>query len=289
MKIVTDSAADLSAQDIASLGVEVAPLFIRMPEGEIKSSDLTPDEFYNRLTAMFPQIPSTAQPSPGVLAEIYRKLVAGGETNILSVHISLGLSGTVQSAKLAAQQVPEATVTPVDTMTLSGGERLQVIAAVLGARAGWPVEKIVERLNQIRQAEEVIYTLETLTYLEKGGRIGRVSALAGALFKIKPVIRVDTDGKYSTVGKGRTLDRTRKIIADHLVEKYGKSPVWVTILHGQAPEQAQKLTEELSGVLNIAKIEVQRVSPVLGVHTGPGIVGAAVAPMALFDGLDINF
>lgn len=289
MKIVTDSAADLSAQDIASLGVEVAPLFIRMPEGEIKSSDLTPDEFYNRLTAMFPQIPSTAQPSPGVLAEIYRKLIAGGETNILSVHISLGLSGTVQSAILAAKQVPEATVTPVDTKTLSGGERLQVIAAVLGARAGWPLEKIVERLDQIRQAEELIYTLETLTYLEKGGRIGRVAALAGALFKIKPVIRVDTDGKYSTVGKGRTLDRTRQIITDHLAGKYGHQPVWVTVLHGQFPEQAQKLTEELSNALNVAKIEIQRVSPVLGVHTGPGIVGTAVVPMALFDGLDVNF
>ena len=123
MRIVTDSAADLSPQDIESLGIEVASLFIHMPEGEIKSSDLTPDEFYNRLTAMFPKIPSTAQPSPGVLTEIYRKLVAGGETNILSVHISLGLSGTVQSAILAAKQVPEATVTPVDTMTLSGGER----------------------------------------------------------------------------------------------------------------------------------------------------------------------
>lgn len=288
MKIVTDSAADLPAADIEALDIRVAPLSIQMPEGEIKSSDVTPDEFYNRLTAMFPQIPTTAQPSPGLFADMYREL-AQQDPDILSVHISLGLSGTPQSATLAGTQVPEANVTVVDTMTLSGGERFQVLAAALGAKAGWSKDKIVERLGQIREATELAYTLETLTYLEKGGRIGRVQALAGAIFKIKPVIRVDSDGKYSTVGKGRTLQRTRQMMVDHLVAMYGQEPLWVTVLNGQMPDQAEAFAAELQAALNVAKLESERVSPVLGVHTGPGIVGVGVVPIKFFEGLDLNY
>ena len=131
----------------------------------------------------------------------------------------------------------------------------------------------------------MIYTLDTLEYLARGGRIGRVKAMAGALLNLKPVIRVDTDGKYSTVTTGRTLGKSMKAITDYLHEKYEQTPLWVTVLHGRFAEKAEILSDEFKEKLNIAKLEVMRISPVLGVHTGPGIVGAAVVPMELMEDL----
>ncbi len=285
MKIVTDCAADMSNEEMEKLGIVQAPLFIQFPEGEVNSADISADEFYNRLEAMRPQIPTTAQPSSGIFAELYRKL-AQVDKNILSMHISSGLSGTINSARDGGEQVKgEANVNFWDTLTLSGGERFQVMAAALAHKAGWAMDKINERLTNIREKTEVIYTLDTLEYLARGGRIGRVKAMAGALLNLKPIIRVDTDGKYSTVKNERTLNKSMAAIADFLAEKYGTTPVWATVLHGRFAEKADHLAEEFKQKLNVAKIEVQRISPVLGVHTGPGIVGAAVVPMELMGDL----
>ena len=285
MKIVTDCAADMSAQELKELEIIQAPLFIQFPEGEINSADISADDFYNRLEAMRPTIPTTAQPSSGIFAELYRT-VAQVEKNILSIHISSGLSGTINSARDGGEQVKsEANVSYWDTLTLSGGERFQVMAAALASQANWALHSIQERLGKIREKTEVIYTLDTLEYLARGGRIGRVKAIAGALLNLKPVIRVDGDGKYSTVTTGRTLTKSINAIADHLHSKYAHTPVWVTVLHGRFAEKAEVLANELKTRLNIKKFEVIRISPVLGVHTGPGIVGVAVVPMELMEDL----
>src|SRR5512138_3288543 len=275
MKIVTDCAADMSAEELELLQVTQAPLFIQFPDGEVNSADISADDFYNRLEAMRPAIPTTAQPSSGIFAELYRK-IAQVEKNILSIHISSGLSGTINSARDGGEQVKEVDVKYWDTLTLSGGERFQVMAAALGSKANWALNAIQERLAKIRERTEVIYTLETLEYLARGGRIGRVKAIAGALLNLKPVIRVDSDGKYSTVTTGRTIGKSINAISEHLLQNYQRTPVWVTILHGRFAEKAEMLSNELKAKLNIAKLEVMRISPVLGVHTGPGIVGAAV-------------
>jgi DegV family protein with EDD domain len=285
MKIVTDCAADLPAEEIKALGITQAPLYIQFPEGEVSSLDLTPDEFYNRLAAMHPDIPSTAQPSSGLFSGIYKKLAEKGK-EILSIHISSGLSGTINSARLGSEEA-KTDVEIWDTMTLSGGERFQVLAAANAAKKGWSIKSILERLAVIRQHTEVVYTLDTLEYLAKGGRIGRVQALAGMLLKIKPVITVDhDDGKYTTVSKGRTIGQSLELIADYLHKKAGDEPQWVTVLHGKFDESAEALSEVLKKKLNISKLEVMRISPVLGVHTGPGIVGAAIVPMKLM--ADLN-
>ena len=285
MKIVTDCAADMSVEELEELGIIQAPLFIQFPEGEVNSADISADDFYNRLEAMRPAIPTTAQPSSGIFAELYRR-VAQVEKDILSIHISSGLSGTINSARDGGDQVKsEANVSYWDTLTLSGGERFQVMAGALTAKAGWALHSIQERLEKIREKTEVIYTLDTLEYLARGGRIGRVKAIAGALLNLKPVIRVDADGKYSTVTTGRTLSKSINAIAGHLFQKYAHTPVWVTVLHGRFAEKAEVLANELKAKLNIQKLEVIRISPVLGVHTGPGIVGVAVVPMELMEDL----
>jgi len=285
MKIVTDCAADLSAEELKEFGIEQAPLYIQFPEGEVSSMDISADAFYDRLEAMQPNIPTTAMASSGIFAEIYRK-VAKLDKNIFSLHISSGLSGTINAARAGGEEAKrEANVALWDTLTLSGGERFQVISAALAAKANWTMQAIQERLAKIRDKTEVIYTLDTLDYLARGGRIGRVKAMAGAILHLKPVIRVDTDGKYSTVTTARTIGKGMSAITEHLLNKYANAPLWVTVLHGRFADKAEELSNELKEKLNIAKLEVMRISPVLGVHTGPGIVGAAVVPVEVMDGL----
>ena len=278
MKIVTDCAADMSQEELKELGVSEAPLYIQFPEGDVSSKVITADAFYDRLEAMQPNTPTTAMPSSGIFTEMYNK-IARIDKDILSLHVSSGLSGTINAARGAAEQIKNlAHVDFWDTLTLSGGERFQVIAAALAAKAGWTISAIQERLASIRSKTEVIYTLDTLDYLVRGGRIGRVKAMAGSLFHLKPIIHVDTDGKYSSVSSARTIGKSMTAMAEYLQNKYTSAPMWVTVLHGRFAERAEELSEELKQKLNIAKLEMMRISPVLGVHTGPGIVGAAVVP-----------
>jgi DegV family protein with EDD domain len=286
MRIVTDSAADLLPEDIREHNIHVVPLYIQFPEGEINSDSLTPDEFYDRLLAVDPEIPTTAQPSAGIFAETFREL-AVEDTEILAIHISSGLSGTIDSSRLGAKEISEADITTIDTLTLSGGERFQILAAAKAIKAGWKLDQIKARLSEIQKNTEVIYTLETLKYLARGGRIGRVAALAGSVLKLKPIINVDkTDGKYNSLSKVRTIRAALQAIANNLSEVYADTPVWVTVLHGQFAGPAQDLEDLFRETLNISKIELCRISPILGVHTGPGIVGAAVVPMSLMSGIE---
>lgn len=287
MIVVTDSAADLTREEVQEHDIKIAPLHIQFPEGGVSAEEISPDDFYRRLKAMEPELPTTSQPSAGAFAELYKGL-AGLESDILSIHISSGLSGTLESAILGARQSPEVKVNHVDSMTLSGGQRYQVLAAVKAIKAGMSLQAIQERLDKIRAATETIYTLETLTYLARGGRIGRVQALAGSLLKIKPIIKVDkADGKYSQVGKERTVPKALEAIQSYLLGVYGaQTAVWVSVMHGQFAEQARVLQDMLGEKLNVAKSEVLRISPVLGVHTGPGVVGAAVVPLELMEGFE---
>ncbi len=281
MKIVTDSAVDMPLEELKQYDITQAPLMIQFPEGEVNSTEISADEFYNRLEAMRPALPTTAAPSGGIFADLYKRL-SHRDRQILSIHISSGLSATLEAARDGSEHIAgEAEISLWDTLSLSGGERFQVLAAALANQAGWTMDAIHERLGKIRDKAEVIYTLETLEYLARGGRIGRVKALAGALLSLKPVIRVDTDGKYSTVTSTRTISKSISAIVDHLSARYGSTPLWVTVLHGRFAEKAEILHDELGKKLVVAKSEILRISPVLGVHTGPGIVGAAAVPMEL--------
>ncbi|MFC2028535.1 DegV family protein [Chloroflexota bacterium] len=202
----------------------------------------------------------------------------------MSLHISSGLSGTFNSAKKGGELINYAEVTAVDTMTLSGGERFQVLAGAWAAKAGWTTQRNIGKLGNIRSSTEVIYTLETMEYLARGGRIGRVQALAGSVLKIKPVIRVDReDGKYSTVGKNRTIQQSLANITEHIAEMYGSIPMWTTVLHGRLADTAETQSNLLNNKLHVKKMVILRISPVLGVHTGPGIVGVAVMPFNLIE------
>jgi len=286
MKIVTDCAAYMLAEELKMYDITQVPLYIRFPDGEVSATDIDADDFYNRLEAMRPAIPTTAQPSSGLFEALYRE-IAQTDRSILSIHISSGLSGAINSANLGAQQAaPQADVTTWDTLSLSGGQRYQVLAAALGLKAGWTLQAIQQRMQAIRDQTELAFTLETLEYLQRGGRIGRVQALMGSLLKLKPVISVEhADGKYNNLAKCRTIPQALTTITNYFSDVYQNTPVWTTVFHGRFLTGAEALARELGEKLNIARLEMTRISPVLGVHTGPGTVGAVVVPMKLMEDL----
>ena len=285
LRIVTDSAADLIPEEREELGIHVVPLRIQFPEGMVNSEDISRDDFYKRLEGMWPLIPSTSLPPPGVFSELYRK-ISEHDKDILSIHISSGLSNTFESATLGAREVQGVNIELVDSMTLSGGQRFQVLSAARATQQGKDKLAILDQLDRIRKSSETIYTLDNMDYLVKGGRIGRVQALASALLNIKPLIHVDpTDGKYSAVGKERTMARALAAIAAHLAKEFGDTRLWVSVMHGQAADSADQLVHQLRAKLNIAKLEALRISPVLGVHTGPKIVGVSVVPIAITENI----
>ena len=286
MQIVTDRGMDLTQDQIKNLNLHFAPLRFTL-DGKTYSSgvDIQPDEFYNLLEKTN-GYPTTSQPSSGEFTEIYREL-AKTDPEILSLHISSGLSGTINAARLGAKMVPEAHVTFVDSLTLSCPMGWQVEAAAKGIKAGWPMEKIVARLTEIRAGTEGLFTLATLKYLIHGGRISHIKGLLASVLNIKPIIGVEKEhGKYVQYGQDFTLRKSIIKMVEKLKSWYPEgSYLRVQPLHGKNPEAAASMIEELKRHFKILLEPLTAIAPVLGAHTGPSIVGMAVAPVELFAGL----
>jgi len=264
----------------AQLGIERMPLLITFGTEVLRSGvDIQAEEFYRRLVANRDNLPTTSQPSVGEFVDLYRR-VGQTDKDIVSVHISSGLSGTLNSATQATKQCPELNITLIDTKTLSAAEGFQVVAIAQAIRRGYTVEQIVKRAQEVGDQTEIFFTLDTLYYLQKGGRIGRVQAMAGALLNLKPVITVDKGpGTYITVAKGRSIPKSIALIADQVYEKMQDRPAWVHVLHTNSPDQAQALHDLILTRMPKAQLTRGQIVPVLGVHTGPGCVGAVCGPL----------
>lgn len=283
MKIVSDRAMDLSAEQMQGLAVDLVPLTFTLDGKTYRSGvDVQPDEFYQMLAAT-ESFPTTSQPSAGEFAEVYRR-VAATDPDILSIHISSGLSGTLNAAQAGAALVPEAHVTFVDTKTLSGAEGWQVEAAVRAAQAGWSKEKIVALLEKIGAATDTVYTLATLKYLIHGGRISHLKGLVGSVLNLKPLIGVEkARGTYVNLAQARTLDKAILKIADHIaaIHPHGTA-LRAQVMHGHNAAGAAMLRERMDQVFKCVWLPTSSIAPVLGAHTGPGLVGIAYAPLAAF-------
>ena len=283
MKIVTDRGMDLMPEQLAGLEIYQVPLLFTLDGKTYQSGvDIQPDEFY-QLLGSTESFPTTSQPSPGDFASIYREL-AQTDPDILSIHISSGLSGTLNAAHAGAQLVPEARVTFVDTKTLSGAEGWQVYAAARAAQAGWSKEKILALIEQVGAATDTIYTLATLKYLIHGGRISHLKGLLAQVLNVKPLIGVDkTLGKYATYGQERSLNRAILKLADFIAERYAPGTAMrFQVLHGHNLDGAKMLYERLAQMFQATFLPTSSIAPVLGAHTGPGLVGVAYAPLAQF-------
>lgn len=283
MQIVTDRGADLTAEQIGGLAIHYAPLTITLDgKSYVSGVDIQHDEFYQLLLSAA-GMPTTSLPSAGEFAGLYRQL-ASVDPDILSVHISSGLSGTFDAAKMGAALVPEANVTVVDTKTLSGAEGWQVEAAARAAKAGWPLERIIATLDTISRVSDTLFTLPDLKYLIHGGRISHIKGLLAQALNIKPLIGVNKDtGKYEQQGQVRTLQRAIEHIADMIARRHKPgSKLRVQVMHASYPEGAARLREHISSLFECIWLPTGDIAPVLGAHTGPGLVGAVFAPLAVY-------
>lgn len=283
MQILSDAGMDLTRQQRAGLDIDLIPLTIVLDGKSYRSGvDISPQAFYKLLTAT-ESLPTTSQPSPGQLAERYREM-AKTNPEILSIHISSGLSGTVNTARIAAEMAPEANITIVDTKTLSGAQGWQVEAAARAVKAGWLKEKVISLVERVGAVTDTIFTLSDLTYLIHGGRISHMKGLIASLLNIKPVIGVEKDGgTYVQKGQARTFRRAMKKLVDVVSEQHPPgSALRIQIMHAENPKGAERLKELFEARFDCSWLPMGTIAPVLGAHTGPSLVGAAYAPLASY-------
>jgi DegV family protein with EDD domain len=285
MQIVTDSGVDLllPQEQLAELNVHIVPLVVTLDGKSYREGvDIQPEEFY-RLLAETESLPVTSQPSAGDFAETYRRLAAT-DPEILSIHMTSGLSGTFNSAQTGASMVPEANITLVDTKTLSAAAGWQVEAAARAAKAGWSVEQILEMLERIGAASESAYTLKELKYLIHGGRISHMKGLIASLLNIKPLIGVEkVKGTYVQLGQMRSFKGAVKGLAERITQHHAPgSTLRVQVLHSHNPQGAAMLREFIDQHFDCSWLPEGPMSLVLGAHTGPSMVGVAYAPESAF-------
>ena len=285
MQIVTDSGTDisLSAEQMADLNIHIVPLVVTLDGKSYREDvDIQPGDFY-RLLAATDGLPVTSQPSAGDFAETYRRLAAS-DPDILSIHMTSGLSGTVNAARAGAELVPEANVTVVDTKTLSAPAGWQVEAAARAVKAGWSEAQILALLQLVGAGTDCMYTLKELRYLIHGGRISHMKGLIASALKLKPLIGVEkTGGTYVQLGQVRTFKRAVKGLVNLMAKQHPPgSALRVQVLHSYNPEGADMLREQVDQRFDCTWLPGGTMSLVLGAHTGPSMVGVAYAPLAVF-------
>jgi len=270
VRIVTDSACDLPQARADALGIEIVPLTIRFGDEEfVDRVELSNQEFWRKV-ATSPVLPETAAPSPGSFEERFRSLAAAGADGIVCINLSSRLSGTMQSAQVAAKalegQIP---VTVVDSLTVSMGLGNQCIAAQELAAGGASADEVAELARNLAQHTHLFGALDTLEHLRRGGRIGGAQAMLGSMLSIKPVIEV-RDGVVAESGKVRT--RSKSLV--HLAEKLAAAtnPSKVYAFHAQAPD-IEEFLDRISAIVPRDQIEVGEIGPVIGTHAGPRTIG----------------
>lgn len=270
--VLTDSGSNLS-QDFVKKhkNLFVIPLMIVINGKEYRDQvEIQAEEIYKKLDN---HKITTSLPSPDDLEKTIKEIKKQGFTDLLVINISSGLSGTFNSFRLALQGVKELNVIQYDTKTLGGGEGFIVEHALELIEAKKTINEIVPLLDKLRFEDSLaFYTINTLKYLKAGGRIGKVEGTIGDLLHIKPVITVDNSGVYVTLSKAFGLKRSLLKMKNILLEKFGENLIDLIIHYGNNEAEANELAEKLKEVLNVRNLQVLRLTPVLGVHTGPDII-----------------
>jgi len=285
MQIVTDSGTDLRLppEEEAELNIHTVPLTVTLDGKSYREGlDIQHKDFYPLLEASN-GLPTTSQPSAGEFAEVYKELAAT-DPEILSIHMTSGLSGTFNAAVEGAKLVPEADVTHIDTKTLTAAAGWQVYAAARALKAGWAKEQILGLVKRIGEATDCMYSLNELKYLIHGGRISHMKGLLASILNLKPLIGVEkVNGTYVQLGQARTFKRALKGLANLITEKYPEgSALMVQVLHSNNPEGAEMLRGMVDQLFECTWLPVGPMSLTLGAHTGPSMVGVGFAPLEAF-------
>jgi len=268
--VVTDSTCDTLPDVAAKQGVRVVPLTVRFGDEQFKDGvDITAKQFYERLTTS-DVTPSTSQPSPEAFSACYKELLDGGADGIVSVHISGKLSGTLQSATLAAKEFA-GKVEVIDTSTVSAGLQLVVDAANQAAKSGADHAAVAQAASSAAARSGLYVLLDTLTYLQRGGRIGKAQAFVGGLLNVKPVLQLK-DGVVHPESRVRSRSQGLARLVD-LVKQEGKIET-AAVMHSTVPDLAQELKQQIQEVVGESvDVKIGEIGPVVGTYGGPGAVG----------------
>ena len=272
--IVTDSTADLPSQLVKARGITIVPLTLNF-EGRslLDGVDIRPSEFYRKLPNATTH-PTTSQPSAGRFADTYAQLL-NDHSEVVSIHISEKLSGTYASAVQGAEMTDPKRVTVIDSELVSMSLGLLTLAAADTAAKGADAKSVTEKISAMRDSVQTYFSVATLEFLRRGGRIGRASALLGSVLQVKPVLCI-RDGLVTPLERVRTFDRALNRIVQLTREVDRGQGLCVIVGHADAEEDAERVARKLDPIAET--LMIQPLGPVVGAHAGPGVVGVGCYP-----------
>jgi len=277
IKIVTDSTAYLPEATVRQHDLHIVPLCVHFGEEEFREGvELSHKDFYARLKVA-PVLPTTSQPSAGEFYEVFKELVDAGH-EVVALTISSKLSGTWNSAMAAKEMLPGAAISVIDSLSTAIGLQLMLVAVVEAIHAGASRQQIVDQVEEIKAKIHVLFVVDTLEYLAKGGRIGNAKAFMGTLLKVKPIL-VLQDGAIEPLEQVRSKQKAQARMLELVDEYVGDKGVQakIAICGALVPDEVSALSRELVGRLGCAQPLISEIGPVIGTHTGPGVIGVAVS------------
>jgi DegV family protein with EDD domain len=280
--VVTDTTAYLPSRLVEENGIQLVSLYVNWADGSERESEMANfDAFYERLRTS-EQLPTTSQPSIGDFLAVYEPLVEQGR-DVVSIHISGGISGTVEAARQAAAELDASgrRIEVVDSRLACGALGMVVLSASAVARAGADIDAVTARTREAAAATRLWFAVDTLEYLQRGGRIGPAQAWLGGALKIKPILTFD--GEISPVERVRTSGRAFERMVHYLRSRHEDGADGWVIQHIQAPDVAERLVASGREIFGREPLFVSEIGPVIGAHTGPGLVGVGGIPLALLD------
>lgn len=272
--VVTDSACDLPDALLEKYQIRFVSLRVVLKRGEYRDRvEIGEEALYKILEGG--ELPKSSLPLPGDVLSVYDALHEEGYTDVIHVCISSGLSGTYHMVRLLAEEYDKLRVHAFDSRTLSMQEGFIALECARMLERTQDIKQILAMAEKMRESSIGMFVIRTLEYLRKGGRIGLVEGVLGTMLNVKPIIFVNDDGIYETLTKARghvnAVEAMVKSICARFADKAGR--LKVAVVHGLAYSDAERLMERLKGLLNIDEGFILPVSPVLGVHTGPGLLG----------------
>jgi len=280
--VVADTTHYLPREIVDAEDIRLVSLYVNWPgiqEREVDLLDFT--DFYERLRVAR-QLPTTSQPSIGDFLAVYEPLVREGR-DIVSIHLSGGISGTVQAARQAAGEVAGAgaRIEVIDSETACGGLGLLVLGAARAARAGADLRGAVEAARHVREQLKIWFAVDTLEYLQRGGRIGKAQALVGAALKIKPILSIESE--ILPIERVRTAGRAYERLVEYMHSRSEDGADGWVVQHIQAPDQAERLVVTGRELFGSEPLWVSEIGPVIGAHVGPGLLGVGGCPRRLVE------
>jgi len=281
--VVTDTTHYMPRALVADLGLHEVSLYVTFDGATERESDITDlADFYTRLRASS-EMPGTSQPSVGDFLGVYEPLLDDG-ADILSIHLSAGISGTFTAAEQARDQLVKRGIDParlivLDSATACAGLGMMAIAAASAVRAGATAEEAAEAARALRRELKVWFAVDTLEFLRRGGRVGGAQAWLGSKLKIKPILSIESE--ILPVERVRTSGRAFERLIEYLAARREDGCDTFLIQHIHAPEQAQRLVDRGREIYGGDPEFVSEIGPVIGAHVGPGLLGVAGMQRAL--------